>query len=441
MSARMATPAQDAHEEPPALQRRHASRRLNTVVIVVVSLAVIATAHVAGRVAAFCSPHTVDSLTYAISAHRLWQPSPTVHDLVPDKPPGQAMLTGWVFQITDAPPSRATLLPIETAFMAAAYLLFALVARRFFGWRVALPLTAAVAIAINVYNATDSTTDGFNLGENYAAAAILLAVWAHLCVRRPSVGGLLTGVGLGLALVIKQTAIAATAAILVHGVVDLFISGCWRDRFVRWECTLIGMVLAVAPVGLALHRHELLRPQVQLLREQSQRHFELHALTVPDLAAFWPMTPLLLWMLIGVIAVVFRVRGRQDAQTTARVGESMRATSAFVFALIWLACEAAMAWAMTKPAEHYAQLVVPAAGLVAGFGASAFIRAAAQLRASQRVRCARFAIVTTVALVFAALVPLLALARHRAGTFDIDAERVVFREQLRTASLLDRGSP
>jgi hypothetical protein len=162
--------------------------------------------HAAGRIAAFCSPIKVDSFVYALAAYKLYDGEVTIDDLVPDKPPGQALLTGWIYRVAPGPPSRLPLIPIESAFMLAGYLMFYWLTAKWSGRRPAAVLTLCVVIAHNTYNALDNTTDGFNLGENYLLWPMMLAVYAQCMFKPVAAQGLGRGIGLGLALTIKQTA-------------------------------------------------------------------------------------------------------------------------------------------------------------------------------------------------------------------------------------------
>ena len=94
--------------------------------------------HIGGRMAAFCSPNKADSFIYTIAAYRFWQPDATAADLVPDKPAGQALLTGWVYHIWPWPPSRLAMIPVESAFMLAGYAMFFALGTRLFGRQVDL---------------------------------------------------------------------------------------------------------------------------------------------------------------------------------------------------------------------------------------------------------------------------------------------------------------
>jgi len=64
--------------------------------------------HIAGRIAATGTTQPVDSITYAVAAYRLYTPPVSMDNLLVDKPPGQAVLTGWVYRILPGPLFRET---------------------------------------------------------------------------------------------------------------------------------------------------------------------------------------------------------------------------------------------------------------------------------------------------------------------------------------------
>lgn len=398
------------------------------------SLAIVASAlgiHTAGRVAAFGSPHVVDSMTYAVAAYRLWQADPAPAVLVSDKPPGQAILTGWAFPAWPAEASRATLAPIETAFMLAAYAIFAAIALRVGGGAAAAVATLGLVIAVNSYNAFDSTTDGFNLAENYVSLPILLAVFGHVCVRSVGVGGVLTGAGLGLALAVKQTALAVTAAILLHSLYELLSGKAVRSRAVRLEWTLLGVGLSWLPIAAFMQAQGLLGRQIRDLFEHSAAHVAVRAPELPGAALVAPLFPLLLWMVIGGAARV-TLGQRSDPSDVNRTGRST-----VVFAAVWFTCELAMASLMTKPAEHYAQLVVPPAALLAAMGVSATARALASLNFHARKHAVVCLAAMTAGLFVSTTAPIISLARRNAPTIDLEREHARFEIALQRAEAVE----
>lgn len=393
-------------------------RRFRTAACAVGVVLVVLGIHAAGRIAAFCSPYVVDSRIYSLAAYSFWQPEPSADAIVPDKPPGQALLTGWVFRVWPNEPSRATLVPVESAFMLAAYAIFAALAIRLAGGVAAAVAVVGLVIAFNAYNASDSTTDGFNLGENYVAAPILLAVYAHLCIRHRGVGGVLTGVGLGLALAIKQTALAVTVAVLLHSVYVCVATRSLKSRAIRLEWMLVGVIAAWLPIAGALQWRGLLELQIRGLLDHSTSHVEWHGPSWPTGAMIGPLLPLLLWMVVGSVM-------RSTLHSGARASHG---ASPVVFAIIWFACELGMTSMMTKPAEHYAQLVVLPAALLAAFGVSAVQRALTPLSAVRRRRARACLIAATVCLCVTSAMPVINLARRFGPTFDLAVERAFFQK-------------
>lgn len=411
----------------PPTRRRSKFRAVAAIALALVAILGI---HAAGRVASFCSPHRVDSLTYAVAAHRFWQPAPGAAAVVPDKPPGQAVLTGWVFRVVSGEPSRTTLIAVESGAMLAAYALFAVVTFRLAGGAAAVVATIGLVIGFNYYNAFDSTTDGFNLAENYLAAPVVLAVAGHLCVRSAGVGGVLTGVGLGLALAIKQTALAVTAAVVVHSFYDAIVTRSVRARGVRLEWTLFGVIVAWLPIVVALQQRGLLERQVRGLLEHSRAHVALHAPSWPTAAMVAPLLPLLLWILVGGAASLTRRAPLGSVEPSSSIQ-----TSPLAFAVIWCACEAAMASLMTKPAEHYLQLVVLPAALLAAFGVRATQRSLELSRRPQRLRARACLGIVAVCIAVSAATPILSMARRNGPTFDSGRERMLFDDALRNAEI------
>ena len=209
--------------------------------------------HILGRTAAVCHPYKADSFVYATAAHKLWHGGATFADLIPDKPPGQALLTGWCYRLAPEPHTRLTLIPIESAFLLAAYAVFWLVARRLCGPGAAAALTLFFAIAHNTYNALDFSTDGLNLNECYLALPMMLAVWAHLNVESPAKRGLLRGVAIGLALSVKQSAVGLLLALMVHGFAETCLGRRAKQGATSGAMTLLGLAAAWAPVVLFLY--------------------------------------------------------------------------------------------------------------------------------------------------------------------------------------------
>lgn len=426
----MRTTGQRAYSHPSLVELACRPARVwlapaHPAVVLVCLLAV----HAAGRAAAFCYPAKVDSFTYALAAYRLWEPAASPEALVPDKPPGQAILTGWVYRLATGAPSRVTMIPVESAFMLAGYGLFWLVSNRLHDRRVGLLLTGGLVLAVNSYNAFDTTTDGFNLAENYLLAPSMLAVWAHLHdSRRLALRGVTCGAGVGLALAVKQTAVALAVAIVLHGVVEAIVRAAPRDRARQLAGMAVGMAAVWAPIWLFLAAKGLWTAQLDTLIRSSGAHVAAGPFDLPSWSHCLPLSPLLLWMALGLVAPLALRRGA--------AGDA-RQRSALLFAAVWLLAEATMLWTMTKPAEHYWQQVVPPTALLASLGASAFARTGSSLRASERARIWRCVGAVTACAVLIVAVPLFAVAQKRASTFDLQWERTEFARRLAEASAAD----
>ena len=337
--------------------------RVSGALLLIVGLLVHATA----RFAAFCAPVKVDSFLYAVAAYRFWRPDATAADLIADKPPGQAFLSGWVYRVSDGPPTRLPLVPIESAFLLAGYGFFWVTAHRLLREPLAAAATLFLIIGHNVYNVTDFTTDGFNLNESYLAAPMLLAVLAHLTVRGPAWRGLLRGIGLGLALTIKQTAVTLPAAMLLHA---LLRRPRRRETGPTWTsltATVVGAALAVAPLLSILIARGWVGSQFASLWTGSGRHLTLGADVPGPTYRVLPLAPAAGWIVLGGLAVLRRVRPNRPSPTP----QSDR--DPWVFAVLWLAAELTMLALMTKPSSHYYQQVAGPAVLVAGLAMGVFV--------------------------------------------------------------------
>ncbi len=415
--------------------------------------------HILGRTAAVCHPYKADSYVYATAAHRLWHGGATFADLIPDKPPGQALLTGWCYRLAPEPHTRLTLIPIESAFLLAAYAVFWLVARRLCGPGVAAALTLFFAIAHNTYNALDFTTDGFDLNECYLALPMMLAVWAHLNVKSPAKRGLLRGVAIGLALSVKQSAVGLLLALMVHGFAETCLGRRAKQGATSGAMTLLGLAVAWAPVVLFLHAHGWLAAHLQDLAEFTGNHLTALRITLPRWYNVSPLLPGGWWLILGAVGSLGLWHQRrtgvirnglnmgshapdgQDAPVAEALpplphgrGSAYRPRpgtytqqlhtrgSLAVFLLLWLAAELCILATMNKPSSHYYQQLVMPLLLLAGTGLTVFARAVVRLPAEERRLAWRWAAVATVVLTVIAAMPLGAQAAKRARTLDHQAE-------------------
>lgn len=388
--------------------------------------------HLAGRIAAICCPFKVDSYTYAASAFRLYAPDATLSDLVPDKPPGQALLTGWVYRLLPGPPTRLALAPIESAFMLAGYFLFWRLATRLWGDRRGAWLTLLVVVAHNACNALDYTTDGFNLGENYSLLPISAAACAQIRCSAAWKRGLIRGVFLGLALSVKQSAAAMLAAFLVHDLYEAAVKRRPADSACRAGWTVIGLGLGFLPVVLFLLWQGWADAHLRDLLSYSGEHLRWMPLRLPALFSVQPLLPLAWWIAVGFGACVL-ARGHHAREPVCPAERSLA-----VFATVWLLFEAVLVWSMTKPAMHYYQQLVLPMALVAGWGVEGLRRAVAQDRPRGRRIWPWFQAIT-VALTIQAAAPLLAATVHRWGNFDYQAEVTGFQNWLDTRAPADAG--
>jgi hypothetical protein len=395
--------------------------------------------HFVGRDLALNGPARVDSFIYSLNAYAFYDPHATASDLVNDKPGGQAILTGWVYRLSSVPPTRLALVPIESAFMLAAYAVLAALTFRVLETRrtdshgpsnlaIAAALTLFFVIAENVYNALDGTTDGFNLGENYLLLPVLGAVYAHLTVRGPLRRGLIRGVCIGLALTIKQTAVAVLVAALLDGTLTLIRRPARLHDAIRATlASVVGIALGVLPLVIFLGLRGWLGDQLHAVLQQSGRHIgaRFSALEVGHLE---PVLPLLWWIALGAAAWAACLltqwfgRTQRDAANACQGVTSLQnkcsneATGAFQFALIWLAMEVALLAAMVKPSTHYYQPVV----------APLVLLAACAARRLQQSSLWNWIGVTAAGLAVLAALPLINGVRARGGWPDLNYERRAF---------------
>lgn len=377
-------------------------------------VALIVLVHFAGRWVAFCAPHLVDSMTYSLAAYRFWQPDANSADLIPDKPPGQALLTGWCFRVWPGPPSRAVLIPIESAFMLSAYLVFYRLGRRMLGAGVAWPLTFMYALGHNVYNVIDYTTDGFNLNENYLAFPLILAASAHLGSADAMRRGLMRGLAVGIALTIKQTAAGLLIAMLVDD-----IWRWWTHRECRlahlWPATAAGMMVGVAPTVLVLAWRGWLMLHLTQMSQTTGMHWISLVFERIEYAKMLPLLPMCWWIVVGALARPPKPDGNGRP-------------SPWVPVVAWVAAETWIVWSLSIPAAHYYQQLLAPVCLLASIYMTRFRRSMTHW--PRRVRLAGWSWVgaITLALLFYEAVPLGRLVPLRMGHFDIAKEIRVFDE-------------
>lgn len=369
--------------------------------------ALVLLVHIGGRVAAIHAPARVDSLLYSRDAWLFHSAGTEPAELVMDKPPGQPFLTGWVYRLLPAPPTRLALAPLETAFMVSAYVVLVVMLRRVCATATALGITLLGVLAIASYGALDITTDGFNVNESYLLLPVVSAAALHLYGRsRWAMIG--RGVALGAALLIKQTAIAILLAIL--------IDECFRWRHTRRLAraaafSAIGGTLAAVPLVLYLVSRGWLGAYVDALLRHSGGHAAPGAGVSFILQNLAPLVPLLWLVAAGLLLA-------GDSSNRDVVEPPTQARPAARFALIWLLCEVLVVASMRKPATHYMEMIVPPLALVTGV-------CAGRVLAGRAVR--HWLLATTAGLALWVSLPFLAEAPKRAVPIDWAREAAEFQ--------------
>jgi len=391
-----------------------------------VLLLLVVVVHVVGRVSAVCAPSKFDSFVYAVTAYRFYDPQSSFSDLVPDKPAGQALLTGWCYKADPGPPTRLTLIPIESAFLLSGYLVFWRLALRLFGRSPAALMTLLLAVAVNTYNTLDTTVAGLNVNENYLLAPMLMAVYAHLLVGRPGWRGFLRGFGVGLALTIKQTALGLLAVFMIHGLVEAVRHRRHGEELRSAVWTVVGMVTAWAPLVVVLYARGWLVGHLHDLAHLSGGHVAIMPLSVPPFFKLAPLAAVVGWIIVGLF--VWPSGAPDGRRPDEHVGACRDRTAVVSFAWLWLVVELAVLWSMTKPSAHYYQQVVAPAVLLAGLGMSRLACAVRTLRWRDRLRVCRWAGVLTAVLMLFAVMPLAATISRRAHTFSYEIEVRAFAE-------------
>lgn len=383
--------------------------------------------HVLGRLAALCMPIRLDSLYHAVSAYKFWEGSLQLADLIPDKPGGQALLTGWSYRVFPGPPSRLTLIPIESACMLAGYCVLYLLIRRLFGSRIGAACTLFAVIAHNALNALESVTDGFTLGENYLILPVAIAAWAHLTVPGPTRRGVARGLAIGLGLTIKQ---AAMIPLVVMFADTLACRRRPKEFAAEWAASAVGILIAVFPLGIVLCVSGTLDAHIRQLIASTPRHVGTR-----DLGVQWhdlvPLVPMAAWYVLGLVAGVFAI---STSSRRPEVPPLRPVRSIALFAAAWLALELLAVSRLRIPASHYYQQLVTPASLLAGVGMHVFGQALARLPLRARTRAYRSAVAISMLAVALAALPLLAAFSTRLHRFSARDEAAVFQEWLATWS-------
>lgn len=389
--------------------------------------------HLAGRTAAFCCPWKSDSYLYGASAYQVWQSDATIDALVPNKPVGQALITGWVYHVWPWPPSRLTLAPIESAWMIAGFVTFWLLARRLLASRIADIVAVVLVLATNMCNALSATTDGFNVQDNYLAWPVLIAVLAHLTVSAPVRRGIIRGIGLALALSIKQSALGVAGIICVHGLVTVCVRRTFREGMIAGACTVVGGLLVWTPIVLFLYWRGWLWPHIGDLLWLSPRNVALAGHPALTLHKFWPLAPAMWWIVLGtLIAVGARVgrsgggRSSRDDRIADQPNQAddlpVPASGHVLFIAAWAAGEIAIVGVLIAPAWYYYQMIAPPVVLLGGMCLTLAIRRIESANGRERSTALRWMGISTGLVVLLVATPLIGMARARAVSFDHQTE-------------------
>lgn len=353
--------------------------------------------HVLGRAAALSGTGEFDSFLYSVAARQAWQPQASVDVLVSDKPAGQAVLTGWCYRLWPGRPSRLVLVPIESVFLLGGLAAVYLIGTRFSAATPAAAAAVVWALAVGRY----TLDDGFNLNECYAAGAVLLAVAAHLSIRRAGLRGLARGAAFGLALTIKQSAAAAIAACVIDGLIRHARDRQGKQAAASIAGSIIGLALGAAPVALFLASRGWLGSHLHDLGRYSGLHAGRPFSLLPNLQTLAP-----LWIVGWWTAMALAV-GR-----TAKAGGTSSTTTAnphrpgVAFLPIWFVLELGTATAMLQPRLHYFIMVAGPACLLGTVALSAWWRAVQGSSAKHRRTATVWMITGSALLVAWTLLPL-----------------------------------
>lgn len=331
-------------------------------------LALLIVVHVGGRITAIGGPGRFDSTLYAVAADRLWSPDASPDHLIPDKPPGQSILTGWCFRVAPGDASRLVLVPIESAFLLGAILLLFALGTRLWGAALAGPIALIACIAHQAYQ----STDGFNLNESYLALPALAAVAACLLIERPELRGLTCGIAVAVALSIKQSAAAVTLAIALHAAFTLLRSRDWPAALRTAAGAIAGVALVWGPMALRLANKGLLKAALAALTAHAGQH--LGVIDAPPSAAILVPLAALAWLALAGLLLL---------RTTPPRGRRKRdpLQDALTLSAAWFALELGVIFLLPRASPHYWQQVVSPLALLAG---TSWATLAARVPASTR---------------------------------------------------------
>lgn len=402
-------------------------------------LMLIVVVHVVGRIGAVCAPSKFDSFVYAIAAYRFYDSQADFSDLVPDKPAGQALLTGWCYQLLPGEPTRLTLIPIDSVFLVLSYLIFWRLAVRLLGKRPALILTLLYVLLVNTFNTLDTTVAGLNVNENYLAAPMLLAVYAHLLVSNAGLRGFLRGLGMGVALMIKQTAMGLLVVLIVHSLIEIVRNRRYSAALKSTAWSLIGLAVAWAPLLIVLYARGWLVGHLGDLLHRSGQFTTLMPLAIPPLFKLAPLTPIAWWIVVGMFMPSRGIPEEKGVNVAVNASWTHRAVVLFVW--LWLVVEIVILWSMIRRSAHYYQPMLAPAVLLAGWGMSKLAIAVRTLSRRDRWRVWKWSGVLTAVLMLFAFMPLISEALRRVQTFSYDTEVQEFADWLASWSARSLAGP
>ncbi len=404
-------------------------------------LVLVLIVHVWARAASFNHYHKVDSFTLGICSYKMWHAGAEFADLVPDKPPGQALLTGWVFHLLPDPPTRLALIPVESVFLLGAYFVFWRIVSLILAAPSAAVATMFLAVAHNTYNVLDFTTDGFNLGESYLALPILLAVYAHGVAIRPARRGFLQGLAVGTALTVKQSAVGLLAVLILHEIVMNRKRRAWKAGARAALATFAGVLCAFLPSILFLLAHGWLGDHATSLWKYTGVHGQMNPLGMPAWYNVEPLLPVLAWIVLGASASFACLAGTRTDRVEMVADGRARIAGVWSFVLLWVAAELAILGSMTKPSSHYFQQIVAPLSMLGALGFARFAKACSALEDVARNRTQRWLGATMAVITLVASRPIFSEASRRVPTFDYQRETDDFQTRLQTKPVLGVALP
>lgn len=334
----------------------------------VATLVLILGIHTIGRVGTFCCHnYRADSYMLASLGYCVARGDVLYRDVWFDKPPMLMLLNAGAYRLAGLPMTRATLIPVESAGMLLGYLLVFLLARELYGAAAALPIVAAAALAMNWFSVFDYTTEGFGLAENYmvALAAAAMLTYVRACRRGCWKSFWLSGLLIGLCLMLKQTAVTVTATIGLHAMVLMALR---RER--RWWrfglAGVIGALTAIAPFVLVFVSQGTLRAALHDILAEGYPHLQLDTAFPHMWRDIGPLCAPLAWIPLGLVAWFETRRGTTRASSQADDGTTdppalgnLRSPAEplsgaeLILLLMWIVAEWTLIYYLPRRAYHY----------------------------------------------------------------------------------------